>query len=271
MKQISEKSIIMPDVVIGDDVVIEDGVFIDHQCIIRDHVHIGRDSRIGVGCILGEYLSDFYEDLTNKLHPLSIGEHSLIRSGTIIYGDTKIGSFFQTGHRVTIRENTDIGHHTRIGTLSDIQGFCAIGNYVNLHSNVHVGQQSTIEDYVWLFPYVILTNDPTPPSEQLRGVTIKEFAVVCTGTVLLPGVTVGRDALVGAGSLVSRDTEEEKIVAGSPAKVLGSVRNVKNHITGQQVYPWRYTFNRGMPWEQMGYETYIEMQQEKDHESHVSK
>lgn len=271
MNQISNKAIIMSDVIIGDDVIIEDGVFIDYHCIIRDHVHIEHDSRIGAGCILGEYLADFYDDLVNKPHTLSIGEHALIRSESIIYGDTKIGAYFQTGHRVTIREKTSIGHHTHIGTLSDIQGFCTIGNYVNLHSNVHVGQQSTIEDYVWLFPYVILTNDPTPPSEYLEGVTIKKFAVVCAGAVLLPGVTVGSDSLIGAGALVSRNAEEGKLLVGNPAKVRGAVSDIKSHITGQQVYPWRDTFNRGMPWEKIGYAAYLELCREKEREGNDSK
>lgn len=247
----------MPDAVIGENVVIEDGVFIDHHCIIRDNVTIKRDSRIGAGCILGEYLSDFYEDLVNKTHPLVIGEHSLIRSNTIIYGDNELGDYLQTGHRVTIREKSRIGHHVRIGTLSDIQGFCEIGNYVNMHSNVHVGQATVIEDYVWLFPYVIITNDPTPPSNQFAGVTIKRFAVIATGSVIVPGVTVGEDALIGAGAVVTRDVGKEEIVVGNPARSRGSVRAIRNHLTGEQVYPWRYTFERGMPWAGIGYEAFV--------------
>ena len=73
---------------------------------------------------------------------------------------------------MTIRENSNIGEHVRIGTLSDIQGYCQIGNYVNMHSNVHVAQASIIHDYVWLFPYVVLTNDPQPPSMTTAGVEI---------------------------------------------------------------------------------------------------
>lgn len=257
MKEIAESAVIMPGAIIGDDVVIEDGVFIDYHCIIRDHVTIKKGSRIGADCILGEYLADFYEDLTNKPHPLIIGEGSLIRSGTIIYGDNTLGDHLQTGHRVTIREQSQIGHHVRIGTLSDIQGFCTIGNYVNIHSNVHIGQGTIIEDFVWMFPYVITTNDPTPPSQQLSGVTIKRFAAVAAGSVLAPGVTIGEDALVGAGSTVTKDVPPETVVVGNPARSRGSVRNVRNHVTGEPVYPWRYTFERGMPWAGIGYEEFL--------------
>lgn len=258
MNQISDTAIIREDVIIGDNVIIEDGVFIDYKCIIRDNVHIKKGTKIGAGCIIGEYLADFYEDLENTNHPLIIGENSLIRSYTIIYGDTTIGENFQTGHRVTIRENTEIGQNVRIGTLSDIQGHCKIGNYVNMHSNVHIGNKSTIEDYVWIFPYCVLTNDPTPPSCELIGVTLKKFSVIATGSVILPGITVGTDALVAAGANVTKDVPDEIIVAGNPAKQLGSVRKIKNHFSGEQVYPWRYTFDRGMPWKDIGYDKYIQ-------------
>lgn len=122
-------------------------------------MHIKKGSRIGPQCILGETSTMRPEESK----PLVIGESALLRSGTVIYADSEIGPDFQTGHRVTIRENTKIGSHVRIGTLSDIQGYCSLGNYVHLHSNVHVGQKSIVGDYVWIFPYVILTNDPTPP------------------------------------------------------------------------------------------------------------
>lgn len=257
MNSISIHAKIMPDAIIGDNVIIEDDVFVDSHCIIRDNVTIKRGTRIGAGCILGEYLADFYDELKNNMHPLVIGENSLIRSYSIIYGDTIIGNNFQTGHHVTIREHAVIGHHVRIGTLSDIQGYCEIGNYVNMHSNVHIGHKSIVHDFVWIFPYCVLTNDPTPPSEHLIGCEIDEFAVIATGSILLPGVKVGKDALVAAGANVVKDVSEETIVAGNPAKPLGSVRKIKNHITGEQVYPWRYSFDRGMPWRNIGYEEYI--------------
>ena len=160
--------------------------------------------------------------------------------------------------RVTIREGAKIGDHVRIGTLSDIQGHCEIGNYVNMHSNVHIGQKSIIKDYVWIFPYVVLTNDPTPPSENLVGVIIESFAIISTGSIILPGVHIGEDALIGAGAIVNKDVENEKIVVGNPAKPISDVRKIKNKVTGESIYPWRYTFDRGMPWEGEGYTSWHE-------------
>ncbi len=101
--KISPKAIIMDNVIIGDNVVIEDNVYVDYGVIIRDNVHIKSGTTIGARSILGEYLYDFYlNNHVNSIHPLVIGKNSIIRSETIIYGDTTIGDNFQTGHRVTI-------------------------------------------------------------------------------------------------------------------------------------------------------------------------
>lgn len=249
---------IKENVVIGDNVIIEDDVFIDYGVIIRDNVHIKKGTFIGARCILGEYLVDFVRDRVKKEHPLVIGEKSIIRSETIIYGDTQIGDSFQTGHRVTIREKSRIGNHVNVGTLSDIQGDCQIGDYVHMHSNVHIGQKSVIKNYVWIFPYVVLTNDPTPPSETLKGVLVNEFAVIATGTVVLPGVVIGADSLVGAGATVTKDVKPETVVVGNPARELGSIAMVKDKETGKESYPWRFYFDRGMPWEGIGYNNWLE-------------
>lgn len=255
---ISSKAIIKEGVIIGNNVTIEDDVYIDYYCIVRDNVHIKKGSFIGARSILGEYLYDFYKEKINGKYPLVIGENSIIRTENVIYGDCVIGNNFQTGHKVTIREKSEIGDNVRIGTLSDIQGDCKIGNYVSLHSNVHIGQKSIIKDFVWIFPYVVLTNDPTPPSDNVKGCTIEEFALITTNSILLPGVTVHREAMVGAGSVVSRDVEEKSVVVGRPAKKVCNIVDIKDKETGKSIYPWRYTFDRGMPWENMGFDMWLD-------------
>lgn len=244
------------NVIIEDNVIIDDGTFIDSNSIIRAGTHIGRDSFIQSNCIIGEYQMDYCQDCKYHDHPLHIGPKALIRSGSIIYSGSDIGSNLNTGHQVTIREKSKIGNNVSIGTLSDIQGNCEIGNYVRMHSNVHIGQLSKIDDYVWIFPYVVLTNDPTPPSEEFVGVHIKSFAIVSTGSLVMPGKTIESDSLVGAGAIVTKDVPAYSVVVGNPAKVIGDVRNITNKITGEKVYPWRYHFNKYMPWEDSDYNTW---------------
>ncbi|WP_297426230.1 DapH/DapD/GlmU-related protein [Clostridium sp.] len=254
---ISDTVTIKDNVIIGSNVIIEDNCFIDYGAIIKDNVHIKKGSFIGARCILGEYLMDFFSERVNKVHPLIIGENALIRSETIIYGDTTIGNNFQTGHRVTIRERSMLGNNVRIGTSSDVQEECIIGDYVSIHSNVFIGEKSIIKNFVWIFPHVILTNDPTPPSNLLAGVTIENYASVAAGSIILPGVNIGEESLVGAGSVVTKNVEKETVVVGNPTKKVCLTRDIRNKLTGQQVYPWKYTFSRGMPWDEIGYKEWL--------------
>lgn len=228
--------------IVSKNATIHEGVSIGAFSIVHDNVVIGAGSRIEAFCELG---------LPTPLgdgSPLQIGPNSLIRSHSCFYESSKFGSRLVTGHRVTVRERTTAGENLQIGTLSDIQGTCNIGHYVRLHSNVHIGQHSTIEDFVWIFPYVVLTNDPHPPSEVRLGVTVREFAAIATMSVILPGVTIGRDSLVGAHSSVTRDVPEGAVVAGVPAKFVCDARNIKlRDGAGDPAYPWRKHFQRGYP------------------------
>ena len=242
------------NVEIGHNCIIEGNVrigantYIDSNTIIRRGTQIGENSFIGSNCIVGEYLMDFCISRTISDYTLIIGKDALIRSGSIIYTDSVIGDEFQTGHQVTIREKSKIGNYVSVGTLSDIQGDCKIGNYVRMHSNVHIGQLSVIDDFVWIFPYVVLTNDPTPPSNNFVGVHIHPFAVVATGAVVTPGIEIGQDALVAAGCTVTKNVEPYTVVMGNPGKAKGDVRMIKSKITGESIYPWRQHFDHYMPW-----------------------
>lgn len=259
---IDDAAMIGENVVIGHNCIIEANVqigantYIDSNTIIRRGTQIGENSFIGSNCILGEYLMDFCIRRTPEEHTLTIGKDALIRSGSIIYTESPIDEGFQTGHQVTIREKSKIGAHVSIGTLSDIQGNCTIGNYVRMHSNVHVGQLSEIDDFVWIFPYVVLTNDPTPPSDNLVGVHIRPFAIVATGAVVMPGIEIGQDALIAAGGVVTKNVEPYAIVMGNPGKPKGDVRTIKSKFTGESVYPWRYHFDGHMPWTESDFETW---------------
>ena len=242
--------------IIEDDVKIGNNVYIDSNVIIRNNVTIGNNAFIASNSILGEYWMDFCINRKSEKHPLFIGDNALIRSGSIIYAGSKIGDNFQTGHQVTIREKSQIGNNVSIGTLSDIQGNCNIGNYVRLHSSVHIGQLSVIDDFVWIYPYVVLTNDPTPPSENFVGVHVKSFAIIATSSLILPGLEIGQDSLVAGGAVVTKSVVPYSVVAGNPAKAISDVRNIKNKITGKAVYPWRENFKRAMPWAESDFNTW---------------
>lgn len=233
---------IHPTAVISPDAVVGEGVSIGAYTIVNEGVYIGDNSSIGSHCELG--IGEFrgFEDR------LIIGEESVIRSHSIFYYSSSFGKNLVTGHRVTVREKTTAGDGFQIGTLCDIQGHCVIGDYVKFHSNVHIGQQSKIGNYVWIFPYVVLTNDPHPPSETLLGCIVEDFAAIATMSVILPGVKIGKGALVGASSNVKRDVLPDTVVVGNPAKQVCETKDIKlKNGSDESAYPWRKRFHRGYP------------------------
>lgn len=242
------------DVFISPSAVIGKNVKIGDHTSVYDNVVIGDDTIIANDCVIGEPLSDYYTDPGYTNPPTLIGSHSLIRSHTIIYAGSSVGEYFSCGHRVTIREYSLIGQHCRIGTVSDLQGHLEIGDYCWLHSNVHIGQQSRIGNFVFIYPYVVFTNDPTPPSNICIGPKVDDFSQIGVSSVLLPGVKIGTHCLVGAGSIVSKDVQDFQLVIGNPAKPVKDVREIRSKETGDPHYPWPYRFERGMPWANTGFD-----------------
>lgn len=95
-------------------------------------------------------------------------------------------------------------------------------------------------------PYVVLTNDPHPPSEVKRGVTLHDYVAVATMPVILPGVDVGQGALIGANSSVGRNVEPDTVVAGAPAKFICRTDEILLKDGSERpAYPCRRHFSRG--------------------------
>ena len=228
--------------------------FIDPEADIGINVEVGPYSIIHKnvvlhdGCKVGAYCElGVHTPLANG-SPLIVGANSTIRSHSVFYESSVFGEQLITGHRVTVREHTVAGTNLQIGTLGDIQGDCTIGDYVRFHSNVHIGKMSAVGDFVWIFPYVVLTNDPTPPSETLLGVVLEDFCIIATMAVILPGVRVGTHALVAAHACVGKDVPAHTIVGGVPAKVLGNTSAIKRKdLLTESAYPWPKHFRRGYP------------------------
>jgi acetyltransferase-like isoleucine patch superfamily enzyme len=242
--EIHATSIVSPAATLGT------GVSVGPFCVVHANVSVGDGSFIDSHSVLGAPTADYYDDPSRYEPALCrIGANAVIRSHFTAYAGVEIGDDFSCGHHVTMREGTYIGDGVRVGTLSDLQGNLTIGNYARLHSNVHIGQLSTIEELTWIFPYVVLTNDPHPPSDTCtQGPTIRRFAVIATHSTILPAVEIGEGALVGAMSLVRHDVPPHTVVAGVPAREFGATSDIEcKEGRLDPVYPWWQHFRRGYP------------------------
>jgi len=155
-----------------------------------------------------------------------IGDDAKIRSGSIIYQGVKIGNNFSTGHHVIIREENEIGHDVQIWTNTVVDYRCVIGNHIKIHTNIYIAQYTVIEDDVFIAPGVIFANDRYPLSDHLEGPKISRGARIGVNVTLLPGVVIGENSLVGAGSVVTKNVPAGVVVAGNPAKVIASVDEI---------------------------------------------
>ena len=226
--QISSAAKIGADVQIGAFTLVHPDVEIGAGTTIESHCVIGNPTRLAEG------------------EALVIGERSHIRSHSIFYQGSRFANQLITGHRVLVREKIVAGPGLQIGSMANLEDGLVIGDYVRTQSNVYVPQGTRIGNYVWLFPNVVITNDPHPPSDFFLGVEISDFACIGANVTLLPGISVGAHSLVAAGSLVSRDVPAGMVVAGNPARVLRPAREIE-HRDGSGVYPWPEFFQRGYP------------------------
>lgn len=181
---------------------------------IGDHVIVGEPPR---GAAPGELRTE-------------IGANSVIRSHTVIYAGNRIGERFQTGHHVMIRESNSIGNDVSVGTGSVIEHHVVIEDGVRIHSQAFIPETTVLRRKCWIGPRTCITNARYPLSpgvkDDLRGAVIGERAKVGANATLLPGVKVGEDALVGAGSVVVRDVPDRAVVVGNPARVVNEVGNL---------------------------------------------
>src|SRR5262245_49093996 len=186
-------------------------------------VLIGADVDIDPGAIVG-----YPPGRPGSYGPVRIGNGARVRAGTIIYAGVEIGDGFETGHHAVIREENRIGKDCVVWNSSTIDYGCVLGDRVRIHCNVYVAQFTTLEDDVFLAPGVTIANDPHPICTKcMQGPTIKKGARIGVNVTLLPLITIGENALVGAGSVVTSDVPAGVLVAGNPARVIGPVDKIE--------------------------------------------
>jgi UDP-3-O-[3-hydroxymyristoyl] glucosamine N-acyltransferase len=203
---------------------------------VGPNADIGDNCIIGDQCVVAEPAGGPWAD-----KPLVLGAASVVRSHTVLYEGSELGPDLQTGHHVLIREGTKAGANLRVGSFSDIEGDCLIGDCGRFHSYAHVGRGSRLGHFVHLYSLTILLNDPLPPSEVTESATLEDGVVVAVGATVMPGTQLSLGSFVAARSVVSGQVPPGAVVEGPLGRVATHVTFLANFQHGIR-HPWPRNF-----------------------------
>ena len=116
-----------------------------------------------------------------------------------------------------ISEKAKIGKNVQVWHFSYIGDDVEIGDNTKIEGQAYIPPLSRIGKNVFIGPAAVLTNDPFPMCDKMVGVTIEDNAIIGARAVIKAGITIGKNSVVAMGAIVTRDVEENTVVAGSPA------------------------------------------------------
>lgn len=216
---------------VGPDVSIGAGSVIGCNVVIHADTVIGSNVRIDDGSVIGKQpLRSRQSAVTRSvlLPPAAIGDDALIGTHAVVYRGASIGAGVLIADQATVREETSIGELTIIGRGVAVENQVSIGVRCKIETGAYITAKSSIADLCFVAPEVTFTNDNFVGRTQERfkhfgGVTMERGARVGANTTVLPGIVIGADALVAAGSVVTRPVPAGMVVMGSPARVVRPV------------------------------------------------
>ena len=200
---------------IGSGVVIHPGSIIGNNVRIDDHTVIGK---LPMKAALSAVTSE------QTLDPCVISDDCMIGAMTVIYRGCILRNKVMVADLASLRENVEVGEMTIVGRGVTIENKVRVGSRCKLETEAYITALSEIGDGCFIAPEVTFTNDNFLGRTRERfkfhkGVTMKRGARIGANVTVLPGLTLGEDALVAAGSIVTRDVPARKVVLGAPAKV----------------------------------------------------
>ncbi len=154
-----------------------------------------------------------------------------MNSYNCITDDVKLGKDVRLSKFINLY-GCEVGDETKIGAFVEIQKNASVGNRCKISSHTFICEGVVIEDNVFIGHGVMFINDSYPRATTLHGdlksetdwqverTVIKKGASIGSGVTILANTNIGENAIVGAGSVVTKDVPPNSIVAGNPAKVL---------------------------------------------------
>jgi len=213
---IEENAIIGDNCFFGNNTIIKKGTILDNDIEIQDNVIIGKQPR-------SSPISS--RKASKELLIGKIGYGTLIGTGSVIYGGTEIGNKCFIGDLASIREDCKIHDFVIIGRGTTIEYETEIMSNTKIQTACHLTGNLSIGRYVFFGPEVCTMNDKYMGTKEYvyKGATVKDGASIGSNSCLLSAITIGFDAIIGAGAVVTKDVPDKQVWVGNPAKFIKHV------------------------------------------------
>lgn len=220
--EISSDARVAAEAVVGDGssiaafAVVHADVEIGDSCVIEETAVLGKRPRLRAQSSAGG----------KQAGKLVIGSGVTICCGAVVYAGARVGSGVIVGDQAQVRERAVVGAHSVVGRGSAVDFDARVGERVLIQTGVYVTAGTVVEDDVFIGPGALTTNDNTMgrhPPGQLSGPTLRRACRIGAGAVIVPGIEIGEEAFVAAGTVVTRDVPPRAVVMGVPGRVVREV------------------------------------------------
>ncbi|WP_027417276.1 N-acetyltransferase [Aneurinibacillus terranovensis] len=229
--KVDPSAVIGSGVSMGEHVVIEEGAVIGANVSIGNYVVIKKGTVIGDGVSIGDLCVLGKTPVGNKkmarkptavLLPLVIHDHVRIGSGVVLYAGVVLGQDVLVGDQASIREHVTVGESSIIGRGAIVELRTTIGSRVTIQTGCYITGDMIVEDEVFIGPRCSSSNDKYMGMGNFphKGPVVKRGAKIGNNATLLPGVIIGEQSIVGAGTVVTRDVMPGQTVVGNPGRPL---------------------------------------------------
>jgi acetyltransferase-like isoleucine patch superfamily enzyme len=227
--RIGEGVVIGPYCVVGADVTIEDGVRLHPHVVAAGNVTIGAATEVFPGAVLGKApaRSAALSRIPERGGDVRVGSGCSIGAQALIYEGVTIGSECLVGDFASVREGCRVGTRCIVGRYVSVHPDCDLGDRCRLYDHTHVASGTRMGIDCFVSVHVAMASDnalgtlPYSP-ERVRGPLLGDRVSIGVGARILPDIHLGDDAVVAAGSVVTRDVEAHTVVRGVPARPAGS-------------------------------------------------
>lgn len=252
---IGENVLLGDDVVLGAGCVLADGVKIGAGSVLGNYVTLGVGAELGSSCRVGDHTTIYARTklgdagfigssssvgrlpkaaatstvkASAELPPLKMGSGFTIGCSAVLYAGTSYQERAFIGDGAVVRERCTIGESVVIGSGVVVENDTRIGSFTKIQTGSYITAYMEIEERVFIAPMVTTTNDnymgrTEKRFKSIKGATIQRGARIGGASILLPGIKVAPETFVAAGAIVTKDTNEKRVLKGFPAKEIRDV------------------------------------------------